>query len=84
MKIEGATIYASRSSLLEIEAKDSIVNCIIKVSDSVLGVKHLIRIKSGAEFRGNHVLSTVPEPILSDELSVACDNIFVSGWYIET
>ena len=81
MKIEGAEITINQSSIFSLETPDSVEDCLIKVKKSEPGVEHPIRIKSGAQFKNNHILSEIPSPILLDTDS-GYDFLGTGGNYI--
>lgn len=72
MKIEGADITISQSSIFIVEAPDSVQSCLITIIKSKSGVKHPVIIKSGATFQKNIVTSEIPGPIWLDKKSGDC------------
>jgi hypothetical protein len=81
MRIEGVNIILNRSSGFVIEAPDKVINCLIYVQKSDLGVDHPIVIRSGASFGSNSIVSEIPEPIWldkdsGDDFSGVGNNIF--------
>jgi hypothetical protein len=69
MKIEGADITISRSSLVIVESTDTVRSCLIKIKKSELGIDHPIVIKDGATFERNIIKSEIPKPIWLDAIS---------------
>lgn len=69
MKIQGADITISQSSLFIVESTDFVESCLIKIKKSEPGVDHPIVIKGGATFQKNIVKSEIPKPIWLDEIS---------------
>ena len=66
MKIQGANITISRSSLFVLEPPDAVEDCIIQVKKSEPGVDRPIVIKSGATFQRNLIASEIAAPISLD------------------
>ena len=72
MKIEGADITISQSSIFVVEAPDRVERCLIKITKSDSGVKHPVVIQAGATFQSNIVTSDIPRPIWLDKKSGDC------------